>query len=173
MSETEYFFAVWPKLEIVDTFDFSFQPDRMKHPCHYIFNAKNPVNGLEYGHGAVLLYHKWLTINNTRPGIDFTLSQPHESVPILSAINHFNETPLMAWRTTFREVVKLNMLKPTVESRYRLKKWCELGTGKNADWVYKGAQDATEFYNKNSDNPTELHKSYELDWLIEKFKIIS
>ena len=173
MSETEYFFAVWPKLEIVDTFDFSFQPDRMKHSCHYIFNAKNPINGLEYGHGAVLLYHKWLTINNTRPGIDFTLSQPHESVPILSAINHFNETSLMAWRTTFREVVKLNMLKPTVESRYRLKKWCELGTGKNADWVYKGSQDATEFYTKNKDNPTELHKSYELDWLIEKFKIIS
>jgi hypothetical protein len=173
MSETEYFFTVWPKLELVDTFDFLFQPDRMKHPCHYIFNARNPVNGLEYGHGAVLLYHKWLTINNTKPGIDFTLSQPHESVPILSAINHFNETPLMAWRTTFREVVKLNMLKPTVEGRYRLKKWCELGTGKNAEWVYKGSQDATEFYNKNKDNPTELHKSYELDWLIERFKTIS
>jgi len=173
MSETEYFFAVWPKLEIVDTFDFSFQPDRMKHSCHYIFNAKNPINGLEYGHGAVLLYHKWLTINNTNPGIDFTLSQPHETVPILSAINHFNETSLMAWRTTFREVVKLNMLKPTVESRYRLKKWCELGTGKNAEWVYKGAQDATEFFNKNSNNSVELHKSYELDWLKEKFKTIS
>ena len=172
-SETDYFFAVWPKLEIVDTFDFSFQPDRMKHPCHYIFNAKNPVNGLEYGHGAVLLYHKWLTIQNTKPGIDFTLSQPHETVPILSAINHFNETPLMAWRTTFREVVKLNMLKPTVESRFRLKKWCELGIGKNAEWVYKGAKAATEFYNANSNNSTELLKSYELEWLNEKFKTIS
>ena len=49
----------------------------------------------------------------------------------------------------------------------------ELGTGKNAEWVYKGAQDATEFFNKNSNNSVELHKSYELDWLKEKFKTIS
>ena len=79
----------------------------------------------------------------------------------------------MAWRTTFREEVKLNMLKPTVESRFRLKKWCELGTGKNAEWVYKGAQAATEFYNANSNNSVELLKSYELEWLNEKFKTIS
>jgi hypothetical protein len=170
MSETDYFFTVWPKLEIVDTFDFSFQPDRMKNPCHYIFNAKNPVNELEYGHGAVLLYNKKLVLGTLQSGIDFTLSQPHDTIPILSAVNHFNETPLMAWRTTFREVVKLNMLKPTIESRYRLKKWCELGIGKNADWVYKGAQDAKEFFKKNKHNPSELFKTYEITWLTDYYK---
>ena len=170
MSDTDYFFAVFPKIEIVDSFKFDFQPDRMKNPCHYIFNCKNPVNGLEYGHGAVLLYNKKLVLDTLQSGIDFTLTQPHETVPILSAINHFNETSLMAWRTTFREVVKLNMLKPTVESRYRLKKWCELGTGKNADWVFKGAQDAKEFFEKNRHNPAELFKTYELAWLEEYYK---
>ena len=50
MSETDYFFAVFPKLEIVDSFNFDIQPDRLKNPCHYIFHCKNPVNGLEYGH---------------------------------------------------------------------------------------------------------------------------
>ena len=34
MSDTDYFFAVFPKLEVVDSFDFSFQPDRMKNSCH-------------------------------------------------------------------------------------------------------------------------------------------
>ena len=76
----------------------------------------------------------------------------------------------MAWRTTFREVVKLNMLKPTVESRYRLKKWCELGIGKNADWVYKGAQDAKEFFKKNKHNSSELFKTYEITWLTDYYK---
>ena len=37
MSDTDYFFAVFPKLEIVDSFRFDFQPDRLKNPCHYIF----------------------------------------------------------------------------------------------------------------------------------------
>jgi hypothetical protein len=165
MSDTEYFFAVFPKLEIVDSFDFDFQPDRLKNPCHYIFNCKNPVNGLEYGHGAVLLYNKDLVLKTTKPGLDFTLSAPHEVVPILSAINHFNQTPWLAWRTAFREVIKLLQAKPTVEGAYRLKKWIMKGQGQNADWVYKGANDAKQYYNKNSDNHAELLLSYDFEWL--------
>jgi len=164
MSDTDYFFAVFPKLEIVDSFKFDFQPDRLKNPCHYIFNCKNPVNGLEYGHGAVLLYNKKLTLDTKEPGLDFTLSAPHESVPILSAINHLNETPWLAWRTAFREVVKLIDQcnnKPTVESKYRLKKWCELGHGKNAEWVYCAANDAKEFMQSKED----IMKSYDFQWL--------
>jgi hypothetical protein len=165
MSETDYFFAVFPKLEIVESFEFDFQPDRMKNPCHYIFNSKNPVNGLEYGHGAVLLYNKDLVMKTTNPGLDFTLSAPHEVVPILSAINHFNETPWLAWRTAFREVIKLLQAKPTVEGSFRLKKWLALGEGENADWVSKGANDAKEFYDKNSDNHNQLMLSYDFEWL--------
>lgn len=165
MSDTEYFFAVFPKLEIVDSFKFDFQPDRLKNPCHYIFNCKNPVNGLEYGHGAVLLYNKKLVMETTNPGLDFTLSAPHEVVPILSAINHFNQTPWLAWRTAFREVVKLLQAKPTVEGAYRLKKWLMMGEGENADWVYKGANDAKIFYDINSDNHDELMLSYDFEWL--------
>ena len=165
MSDTDYFFAVFPKLEIVDSFKFDFQPDRMKNACHYIFNCKNPVNGLEYGHGAILLYNKDLVLKTFTPGLDFTLSQPHDWVPILSAINHFNETPWLAWRTAFREVIKLCQAKLTVETQFRLKKWCELGTGKNADWVLNGAQDAKEFYEKNSDKYDQLMLSYDFEWL--------
>ena len=165
MSDTDYFFAVFPKLEIVDSFQFDFQPDRLKNPCHYIFNCKNPVNGLEYGHGAVLLYNKDLVMKTTNPGLDFTLSAPHEVVPVLSAINHFNQTPWLAWRTAFREVLKLLEAKPTVEGAYRLKKWLAMGVGENADWVYKGANDAKEFYDKNNDNHDELMLSYDFEWL--------
>ena len=146
------------------------QPDRMKEPCHYIFHCKNPVNDLEYGHGAVLLYNKELTMKTDKPGLDFTLSQAHEVVPILSAVNHFNETPWLAWRTAFREVVKLCQSVPTVESRYRLKKWCQLGKGKNADWVSKGANDAKEFYNKYRDNYDRLMLSYNFEWLKQHYE---
>jgi len=170
MSETDYFFAVFPKLEIVDSFKFDFQPDRMKNACHYIFNCKNPVNGLEYGHGAVLLYNKKLTLQTLKPSLDFTLSAPHDHVPILSAINHFNQTPWLAWRTAFREVIKLCQMKATVESKYRLRKWCELGTGDNANWVQKGALDAQAYYQKNSDNHEQLMLSYDFKWLKERYE---
>ena len=170
MSDTDYFFFVTPKQDIVDTFDFTFQPDRMKNPCHYIFSAKNPVNGLQYGHGAVLLYNKNLVCETARPGLDFTLSAPHEYVNILSSINNFNQTPKMAWRTTFREVLKLKQMVPTVESRHRLKKWCELGHGDYSEYVYLGAKDALDYYDHHKHDINALKLSYELDWLNNYFK---
>ena len=134
--------------------------------CHLIFNCCNSVNGLEYGHDGVILYNKRLVLQTLIPGLDFTLSAPHDVVPILSAVSHFNETPLLAWRTAFREVIKLCQTIPTVESKYRLKKWCELGVGKNADWVLKGAQDAKEFIKDKND----LKKSYDFDWIKNYFE---
>ena len=165
MSDTDYFFAVFPKLEIVESFKFDFQPDRLKNPCHYIFHCKNPVNGLEYGHGAVLLYNKQIVMQTVKPGLDFTLSGDHEVVPILSAINHFNETPWLAWRTAFREVIKLLQAKMTVEGKFRLKKWLTMGVGENADWVHKGANDAKNYFDEYKDNYDELMKSYDFEWL--------
>ena len=173
MSETDYFFAVFPTIELDDSFDFNFQPDRLKNPCHYIFNCKNPVNGLEYGHRAVILYNKHLALLTVYPGLDFTLSQSHEVVPILCGTSHFNITPEISWRVAFREVIKLYAMKPTVESRYRLKKWCELGKGNYALLVQKGALDAVAYYEENKNNLDALKLSYELDWLKEKFKTIS
>ena len=173
LCETAYFFAVFPKLEIVDSFNFDFQPDRLKNACHYMFNCRNPVNGLEYGHGAVLLYNKKLTLQTTDPGLDFTLSAPHTDAPILSAINYFNETPWLSWRTAFREVLKLKQIadnKPTVESNYRLKKWCVEGTGKNAEWCLRGAQDADQYYDDHRDDTDKLQLSYDFQWLKEYYE---
>jgi hypothetical protein len=64
-------------------------------------------------------------------------------------------------------------MKPTVESRFRLKKWSELGKGKNAEWVQKGAMDAVEYFKSNKDNKDALMLSYELSWLKQKFQSIS
>jgi len=173
MSETGYFFAVFPTIELDDGFDFTFQPDRLKNACHYIFHAKNPVTGLEYGHRAVILYNKHLCLSTIHPSLDFTLSQPHAVVPQLCGTSHFNQTPEISWRVAFREVLKLCEMKPTVESQFRLKKWCELGKGQYADLVQKGAIDAMEYYKEVDGDKSALQLSYELDWLKEKFNSIS
>jgi len=173
MSETDYFFAVFPTIDLEDSFDFSFQPDRLKNACHYIFHAKNPVNGLEYGHRAVILYNKHLCLSTIHPSLDFTLSQPHTVVPQLCGTSHFNLTPEISWRVAFREVLKLCEMKPTVESKHRLKKWCELGKGAYALLVQRGALDAVEYYKEVDGDKDALQLSYELDWLKEKFNSIS
>jgi hypothetical protein len=173
MSETDYFFAVFPTIELDDGFDFTFQPDRLREACHYIFHAKNPVNGLEYGHRAVILYNKHLCLSTIHPNLDFTLSQPHTVVPQLCGTSHFNQTPEISWRVAFREVLKLCEMKPTVESTHRLKKWCELGEGQYATLVQRGALDAVEYYKEVNGDKDALQLSYELDWLKERFKSIS
>jgi hypothetical protein len=166
MSETDYFFAVFPKIDVVDEFKFDFQPDRMKNPCHYIFDCYNAVIDCTYGHDGIILYNKKLVLETTSPGLDFTLSKPVATVPILSAINKLDETPLLAWRTAFREVIKLKLQKPTVENNYRLKKWLTLGRGDNAEWVHKGALDAVDFLDAGNDPYT----SYDFDWIKNYFE---
>ena len=172
MSETAYFFAVFPTIDLDPTFDFTFQPDRLREACHYIFHAKNPVNGLSYGHRAVILYNKHLCLSTIHPSLDFTLSQPHTVVPQLCGTSYFNQTPEISWRVAFREVLKLCEMKPTVESRHRLKKWCELGVGEYASYVQKGALDAVQYFDEVKGDKNALQLSYELEWLKNKFNSI-
>tara|TARA_B100000941_G_C28209408_1_gene400964 strand:+ start:106 stop:441 length:336 start_codon:yes stop_codon:yes gene_type:complete len=105
-------------------------------------------------------------MKTTNPALDFTMSQPVQSVPILSAVNNLDETPLLAWRTSFREVIKLKLQKPTVENNYRLKKWLSIGKGVNAEWVNNGAKDAVQFL-KDGNDP---YKSYDFDVISKIFK---
>ena len=170
MSDTDYFFAVFPKNELVDDFDFSFQPDRLRNPCHYIFDCYIPIIDLRYGWGGVILYNKDLVYKTTKPDLDFTMSQAHHSVPLLSAISNCNETPLLAYRSSFREVIKLLQMRPTVESQYRLKKWLAPGTGVNAEWLHRGAVDGKAHYETYKDDYTKLMYSYDYEWIKDKLK---
>jgi hypothetical protein len=166
-STTPWFFAVFGKLEVSVDFDWSWQPDLMQAAKHYIFHAGNPVNGLVYGHQAMIAYNRRLVLENTGTGLDFTLDQAHEVVPILSGTANYAETPWMAWRTAFREALKLQASLPDVENEYRLKVWLreDSGTIANAHWSHKGAQDAVEYYEEVRGDPNELRKSYEWAWL--------
>jgi hypothetical protein len=165
-SETAWFFAVFAKLEINPKFDWSWQPDRMQQPKHYIFHAINPVNGLQYGHQAMIAYNRELVLNNTGHGLDFTLDSAHEVVPINSGTAQYNATPWMAWRTAFREVIKL-CSSSDVESQYRLTQWLATPRTNVENWAWSvwGAEDAVEYYEAVKGEPTELRKSYEWAWL--------
>ena len=169
-SETDWFFAVFAKLEVDIDFPWDWQPDRLQAAKHYIFHAKNPVNGLEYGHQAMIAYNKRLVMANPGKGLDFTLDDAHEVVPILSGVAQYNYTPWMAWRTAFREVLKLKASLPDMESAYRIKKWCAMQDPDgyvivNEQYSVWGALDAIDYYDSVNGDFDELKKSYEWDWL--------
>jgi len=175
LSHTPWFFAVFAKLEITSDFNFYWQPDYFQQPKHYIFNSKNILNGLEYGHQGLIAYNKKLVLENNQPGIDFTLSQAHESVPILSGVAHFNQNPWMTWRTAFREVLKLkhfNSQSETVETSHRLKVWTTRAEGENADWCLQGAKDAFEYYEQVGGDYDKIKLSFDWAWLAEYAKLL-
>ena len=164
LSRTPWFFAVFAKLRVDGNFDWTWQPDRLQEPKHYIFHARNPVNGLVYGHMSMIAYNKELVLSNTAPGLDFTLDQAHEVVPMLSGTANYHTDVWTCWRTAFRECIKLKDSLPNVENEYRLNQWL---TRDNTEgqWSIKGAEDAVEYYTAVAGDFAELKKSYDWAWL--------
>jgi hypothetical protein len=165
-STTPWFFAVFAKLEVDIDFDWNWQPDRMQEAKHYIFHAKNPCNGLVYGHQAMIAYNRQLVLDNPGVGLDFTLDSPHEVVPILSGTAYYNTSPWITWRTAFREALKLRASLPDVENEYRLSRWLDVHSDEaDPQWSRLGAEDALEYYDQVNGDFDQLKKSYEWDWL--------
>jgi hypothetical protein len=114
----------------------------------------------------MIAYNKKMTLENTGEGLDFTMDQPHEVVPIISGTANYTESPWMAWRTAFREVLKLKHSLPNVENEYRLHQWLSsAGQVQHAEWSRWGAEDAVEYYNEVGGDFAALKKSYEWEWL--------
>ena len=175
LSDTDWFFAVFAKTRLHENFDFSYLPDRLQGDKHYIFNCKNTVNQLEYGHMGVILYHKQMVLdshNYDNLGLDYTMSHRHDVVPEVSCYGEFNTSPFETWRSAFRETIKLSQQldeSPTIETRYRLKVWCNDAEGEFAQYCIDGANHGVEFYNLHKDNMIELKKTFRWDWLQNYF----
>lgn len=167
-SNTPWVFTVFAKLKVNDKFDWNWQPDRMQVAKHYIFQAKNPLNGLVYGHQAMIAYNKKLTLANQGLGLDFTLDDEHEVVDLLSGTAMYNTDSFTTWRTAFREVLKLRD-ENSVIAQERIDKWVNVAEGDFAEYSIKGAVDALAFYDEVNGDFNELKKSYEWAWLRDRF----
>ena len=167
-SNTPWMFTVFAKLRINSKFDFSWQPDRLQVPKHYIFYASNPVNGLVYGHQAMIAYNKQITLGNMGKGLDFTLDSEHEVVELNSGVARYNTDEFSTWRTSFREAIKLSLDDSPV-SRERLKTWSTVGVGDFAQYSIQGAQHAVEYVESVNSDLDKLRLSYDWPWLKEYF----
>jgi len=176
VATTPWYFAVFAKTKIHETFDFSYVPDYMQQPKHYIFNCLNIVNDLEYGHMGIVMYNSASIrqVNRQKDfGLDYTLSAPHESVPLLSCYGLFNQSSYHTWRTAFRESAKLayfESIAPSVEGAYRLNIWKTYAHGNYAEWCLQGAKDGVEFFATTQGSLDRLKLSFRWEWLRNYFE---
>jgi len=171
-SNTPWYFLINAKLKVNHRFDFDWQPDRLQIAKHYIFRATNPVNGLEYGHMAMVANNKKLTLNTNPVGLDFTMDSEHEIVDINSGVAMYNSSTWDTWRTAFRETLKLkyyNEHNHDLEAKFRLSSWLNLGDGEYGEYSTMGALDACRYYETVNGEFDQLRKSYDWAWLREYF----
>jgi len=104
-------------------------------------------------------------MTNPAEGLDFTMEQPHEVVPVLSGVARYNHSAWTCWRTAFRECLKLRHSLPNVENEYRLRQWLTVGRGPKGEYSVWGAEDAMRYYDEVGGDFDALKKSYEWSWL--------
>jgi len=178
-SLTKMFWVVDADAEIVSDFDFTIHPAfrEIKEDTVYVWTSKNAVNELMYGYGGVKLLPKKLTKNISDNSCDIatSISAHFQSMPQLANITRFNTDPFSAWRSGFRECVKLASQTIDRQNNYETEKrldiWCNQGTNKpfGIDAI-TGAKKGRQFGEQNRDNPDELQKINDFNWLKENFK---
>ena len=142
-SDTPWFYAVFAKTNVDKDFKFDFRPSMLEKPSNYIFHAYNKITEQTYGHGAIVMYHRDTVLKMNKPGFDFTTSMPCITVPLLSCtIDPKDEWE--AWRTSFREVLKLKIM-DTVDSEYLIHCWRTKGEGPLGEASKRGAEQALNY----------------------------
>lgn len=165
-GDAKQFFVVTAKNYITDASVFDY-PVEKTTDAHIIFHAKNMSNRLQYGHMGVVCYNSNLVLNTPEDfGLDFTQYSKTVTVPRTVSEATFATSPYEAWRTAFREVVKLTLQK---DNDLWLDRWLAFAEGENSDWVMKGARDGHEFALENINDKKMLRNSESWDWLKQFF----
>jgi len=176
MSDTSMLYIVDGDAELLDDFDFRFVPDIFNLDVVHVWHSRNPINDLEYGYGGVKLFPKKLLLEAEAWGVDMTTSLGNKLKVIekVSNLTAFNTSPYNAWRSAFRECVKLSAgtfeYFNKFESKRRLEAWTTKGEDKPyGKYAIAGAKAGMEFGLKNREDSTELKKINNREWLLDQF----
>lgn len=181
LSTTDMFWVVDADAVVEPTFNFEVEQfpehDTYTKSIVRVWRSRNPINDLEYGFGGVKLLPKQMTINMDLSKADMTtsISPSFKAMPEVSNITDINPDPFNAWKSAFRECVKLSSKTITgqvnEETEYRLQVWCTKGADRPyGKYAICGAQAGKEFGTANKNNPDQLRLINDFDWLRSEFK---
>lgn len=173
-SDATHFFLVdgdnWVYENFPTKLDFTPEPDAV-----YVWRCRNPVNGLVYGYGGVkLLPIKPLTKVDIRT-VDMTtsLSLNYKIVDSLISETRYNTSQFDAWRSAFRECVKLSsgiIRNQDARTAERLERWCAVGLGEPfGSWVLDGAREGREYGETHAGDVAALGRINDFDWVYRRY----
>jgi hypothetical protein len=175
-TNTSHFFVVDAGNWILGGFSFEleFQPHDGEVA---VWRAKNPINGLVYGHGGIKLLasNAFCGVKHVKePGVDMAtrLTHRYRKVPVLASEHRFNMTPLLTWRSAFRECAKLASHSTTrsEEAALRLAAWCSIANAeRHSTWCLRGACDGRDYGERNIGSPEKLNLLNDYKWLQSRF----
>lgn len=151
LAYTSMFWTVDGDTVIDDGFEFDrFIPEYDMEYLH-LWYSRNPSNGLAYGYGAVKLWPTTAVREFDKNWLDFTTSVGNiKIVDDVVATSAFNTDAWSAWRSGFRESVKLCVNVANGDSDESLKRLCvwltvSLPVAYAVD-THNGAVDGIKFY---------------------------
>lgn len=172
LCKNDRFYVVDADCWIVDGFNFD-KNIELTAKSVAVFRSKNPVNGLVYGHGGIKLFSKdcFGAERLDRPDMTTTLADSYIKLNIIASEHRFNYSPYAAWRTAFREIVKLSagIIKNgnDTETKERLTMWCQGGIEtQHGYFAIQGARQGVEYANSKNADFTLVN---DFDWLHDRF----
>ena len=171
-STTEHFWVVDADVLVSEHFYFNYTVNPQEFDVVHIWHSRNDINDAVYGNGGIKLLPKFLFDIDQIGKIDITTSLS-DQIKILSevtAIHYIGTSPYLAWRSAFREAVKLTLQDDT-ESQERLKIWMTKGLSKsNGGYAVMGAKAGNKYALSNRLNTLKIAKINDYAWLHSQFE---
>jgi hypothetical protein len=176
LCDTDMIWVVDGDAVIENDFNFDLVMSSYDIDCVHVWRSRNPINNLEYGNGGVKLLPRQLTFNMDTNTSDMTtsISKKFKAMNTVSNVNSFNTDEFTTWRSAFRECCKLSSR--TIERQFeeetqqRLDIWCTTGhDAQFGEHAIAGAKAGRQYGLENKNNPEELRKINDFEWLKEKF----
>ena len=171
LCDSDMFWVVDGDAEVVDDFDFSYIPDVYDREVTHVWHSLNPVTGEEYGYGGVKLFNTRQVIEATSWGMDFTtgLSKRFKVIPEVACVTNINTSEYDAWRSAFRECVKL-ATSTDPDAKQRLGAWLN----PKQDVLYSqyaklGAEMGNDYAGKHKNDITKLQLINDYEWLQQTY----
>ncbi len=173
---TKMFWIVDADALIVDDFNFDYLVSEWDQDAVHVWRSQNPVNDLVYGYGGVKLFPRHLTIDmdTSKPDMTTSITNKFKSMSKISNITAFNTDSFSAWRSAFRECVKLSSKiidrQNNIETEERLLAWKTVGENRPfGKYAIAGANAGFEYGVKNKINTEALKLINDFDWMYEQF----
>jgi hypothetical protein len=176
IASSDMFWIVDGDADILDSWNFDFQPTIFDRDCIHIWKSKNPINDLVYGYGGIKLFPRSLLVSATTWNLDVATSVGNKIklVDEVSNITSFNSSPFSTWRSAFRECAKLSSKiiknQNDQETDDRLSIWLTKGKHKlYGNYAIAGAKSGKDYGIENAKFSKLMKLINDREWLLQKF----